>query len=168
MALPLTKGLALGAALFGGLLAGVTANRALVQLPAFERIGVLPWAHLTRAENHGVGAYFYLVIGLIALLTTIGTAIAYRFDQAAHGSRSFPIYSAVVLAVAGAVVTRGILVPAMFSLRAAGDNLLELQRVLSINARWWGVNDLLHLLTFGCNLWALTEVWSGAKRHLGA
>jgi hypothetical protein len=57
MASSVTKGLAVGAALFGGILAGVTANRALVQLPAFERIGVIPWANLTRAENHGIGSF---------------------------------------------------------------------------------------------------------------
>jgi hypothetical protein len=34
MASSVTKGLAVGAVLFGGVLAGVTANRALVQLPA--------------------------------------------------------------------------------------------------------------------------------------
>jgi hypothetical protein len=163
MATAMTKGLALGAAWFGGLLAGVTANRALVLLPAFERIGVIPWATLTRAENHGIGAFFYLVIGLVALLLTAGTAIAFRLDRAAHGSRSFPIYVAVALAIAGAVVTRGVLVPAMFSLRAAGDNAAELQRIFLINARWWGVNDLLHVLTFGLNLWAVTEVWSGPQ-----
>jgi hypothetical protein len=38
-----TKSLAVGAILFGGLLAGVTADRALVQMPAWERIGVIPW-----------------------------------------------------------------------------------------------------------------------------
>jgi hypothetical protein len=62
-----TKSLAVGAILLGGLLAGVTADRALVQMPAWERIGVIPWANFTRAENHGIGSIFYLVIGLIAL-----------------------------------------------------------------------------------------------------
>jgi hypothetical protein len=51
----------------------------------------------------------------------------------------------------------------MFSLKAAGDNTAELQRIFLINAQWWGVNDLLHALTFGLNLWALTEVLSQPK-----
>jgi hypothetical protein len=161
----LTKGLAFGAALFGGLLAGVTANRALVQLPAFERIGVIPWANLTRAENHGVGAFFYPVIGFIALLLTIATAIVFRFDRLAHVLRRLPIYSAPALAIAGATVTRAILVPAMFRLRAAGDDMAELQQIFSINARWWGVNDLIHVLTFALNLWALAEILSSPKRN---
>jgi len=164
MASSVTRGLAVGATLFGGILAGVTANRALVQLPAFERIGVIPWANLTRAENHGIGSFFYPVVGLVALLLTAATAIAFRFDRSARGSRSFPIYTAVLLAIAAAVVTRGVLVPTMFSLRAAGDNAAELQRIFLVNARWWGVNDLLHVLTFGLNLWAFAEILSSPKR----
>lgn len=158
-----TKVLALSAVLFGGILAGVTANRALVQLPAFERIGVISWANLTRAENHGIGAFFYPVVGLIALLSTVATAIASRFDRAARDSPKFPTYSAVVLAIGAAVVTRAVLVPAMFSLRAAGDDAIALQRIFLVNARWWGVNDVLHVLTFGLNLWALTDLWSSRK-----
>jgi hypothetical protein len=46
-----------------------------------------------------------------------GTAIGFRFDAAARGSRSFPSYTAAVLAIAAEVVTQGILVPAMLSLR---------------------------------------------------
>ena len=65
MAFSRTEGLAVGAALFGGLLAGVTANRALVQMPAWQRIDVVPWAAFTRAENLGfVGMIFYPAIGL--------------------------------------------------------------------------------------------------------
>jgi hypothetical protein len=120
---------------------------------------------LTRAENHGIGSFFYLVIGLVALLLTAATAIAFRFDRAAHSSHSFPIYAAVVTAIVAAVVTRSILVPAMFSFRVAGDNATELQRIFLINARWWGVNDVLHVLTFGFNLCALAEVLSNPKNN---
>src|SRR6266700_165123 len=119
MASSVTRGLAVGATLFGGILAGVTANRALVQMPAFERIGVIPWANLTRAENHGIGSFFYPVGGLVGLLLTAATSLAFRFARSARGSRSFPIYTAALLAIAAAVVTRGVLVPTMFSLRAA-------------------------------------------------
>jgi hypothetical protein len=163
MASSVTKGLAVGAVLFGGILAGATANRALVQLPAWERVGVVAWANFTRAENLGTGFVFYPVIGLAALLLTAAVAIAFRFDRAARGSRGLPIYSAVVLAIVWAVVTRGVLVPAMSSLRTAGDNASELQRIFLTVARWSGVNDLLHVLTFGLNLWALTEFWSSPK-----
>ena len=155
-----TRYLSAGAAFFGGVLAGATANRALVLLPAFQRIGVLSWANLTRAENHGVGSFFYIVVGLIALLLTIGTAIAFRWDRSARDLSKLPAYAAATLAVASAVVTRAVLVPAMFRMSAAGDNVAELQRVFLIHARWWGVNDLLHVLTFALNLWVLVKVFA--------
>lgn len=77
MATTLTKGLAVGAALFGGLLAGTTATWALVELPAWERVGAVRWAEFARAENHGVGLIFYPAVGLVALLLTSATAIAF-------------------------------------------------------------------------------------------
>jgi hypothetical protein len=152
------KAVAAGACLFGGLLAGVTANRALVELPAWERIGAIPWATFTRAENHGVGSFFYLVIGFLALLLTVVTAIAFRFDPAARGLRRFPAYAAALLAITYAGITRAVLVPAAFRLRAVGNEGGELQQIFKGVARWWGVNDILHALTFGLSLWAFAEI----------
>jgi hypothetical protein len=51
----------------------------------------------------------------------------------------------------------------MLSLRAGGTNAAELQQIFLSLARWSGVNDVLHVLTFGFNLWALTEVFSSPK-----
>jgi hypothetical protein len=154
MASSVTKGLAAGAALFGGLLAGVTANRALVQLPAWERLGVISWAHFTRAENAGIGSIFYPALGLAALLLTIATAIAFRVDRDARGARRFPIYLALTLAITWALVTRVVLVPAMFRLKSAGDNAAELQQIFLTVMRGSAVNDILHVLTFALTLWA--------------
>ena len=80
-----TKVLAAGACLFGGLGAGVTANPALVELPAWEGLGAIEWAGFSRAENHGVGAFFYLVIGFLAQLSTVTTTIAFRLDPSVCG-----------------------------------------------------------------------------------
>ena len=159
MASSKTRAFAVGAALFGGLLAGVTANRALVELPAWQRIGVLEWANFTRAENHGVGTFFYIVVGFVALVLTVSTAIALRFDCSVRVGR-FPAYAAAVLAIAYAAITRGILVPAMFHLRAAGNDSAALEKIFGVVLRWWAVNDVLHVLTFALTLWALAEILS--------
>jgi len=163
MASSMTQRLAVGAALFGGLLAGVTANRAVVQMPAWERIGVLSWACFTRAENHGIGMVFYPVLGLAALLFTVATAIAFRFDRKARDLRAGPIYAAAALAITWAVVTRAVLVPALSSLGDVGTSAAEVRRIFLHYATWSGVNDLLHVLMFVSNLWALTDVLSGPK-----
>ena len=158
-----TRLLAAGACLFAGVLAGVTANRALVELPAWERIGAITWANFTRAENHGIGAFFYPVIGLLALLSTLATAIAFRFDRSIRSLRRFPAYGAAALAITYAVITRAILVPAAFHLKATGNDGAQLQQVFTTMAHWWGINDLLHVLAFGLSLWAFAEVLTHAK-----
>jgi hypothetical protein len=128
MASSATKGLAFGAVLFGGLQAGVTANRAFVLLPAWERLGVISWANFTRAENVGGGALFYPVLGLAALLFTVFAAIVFRLDRTARGSRRFPAYAAALLAIVWAAVTRELILPAMFALRDAGSGAAPLQQ----------------------------------------
>ncbi len=165
MASSVTKGLALGAALFGGLQEGVTANRAIVLLPAWERLGVMPWATFTRAENVGTGALFYPVLGLAALLFTVSAAIALRLDRTARDSRRFPAYAAALLAIVWATVTRALILPAMFALREVGSDAGQLQQIFITVSRWSGVNDVLHVLTFGLNLWALAVVFSSPQAN---
>jgi hypothetical protein len=160
----ITNGLAIGAVLSGGLLAGTTATRVLVEMPAWERLGALPWAEFSRAENHGIGALFFPLIGLVALLLTIGTAVAFRLDRTMRGTRSLPIYAAVAISLIAAGVTRGAIVPDMYRLRAAGTSAAELQAIFQSISPWWGVNDVLHVMAFGFNLWALIEILSGRQR----
>lgn len=158
-----TKAFVVGATLFGGILAGVTANRVLVQLPAWEDIGLIPWANFTRAENAGTGSIFYPVLGLAAILFTFAAAAAFRFDRATCGWPRRAIYSAALLTVIWSVVTRVLLVPAMFGLRAAGNDVTQLHQIFSTVKRWSAVNDVLHVLTFSLTLCALTTVLSIPK-----
>lgn len=160
MVSPTTKVLVAGASLFGGILAGVTANRALVQLPAWEKIGLIPWASFTQAENSGVGSIFYPALGFAAILFTLGAAVALRLDRAASGWPRLAIYLAALLTVVWAVVTRTLLVPAMLGLRATGNDIFRLQQLFSAVERWSAVNDVLHVITFCLNLWALTAALS--------
>jgi len=165
MASSATKGLAFGAALFGGLQAGVTANRAFVLLPARERLGAISWATFTRAENVGVGALFYPVLGLAALLFTVSAAIAFPLDHTAHGLRRFPAHAAALLAIVWATVTRALILPAMFALRDVGTDSARLQQIFLTVSRWSSVNDILHILTFALNLWVFAVVFSGPKAN---
>lgn len=158
-----TKALVVGATFFGGILAGVTANRSLVQMPAWEEIGLIPWANFTRAENAGVGAIFYPVLGLLAILFTFAAAAAFRFDRATSGWPRRAIYSSALLTVAWAVVTRALLVPAMFSIRTARNDVVKLQQIFLTVERWSAVNDVLHVHTFSLNLLALAAALSVPK-----
>lgn len=157
-----TKTLAAGAALFGGLLAGVTLNRALVELPAWRRLSFLAWAEFTRAESSGFGGVFYPALGLAALLLIIGTAVAYYFDRDKRLGRSAPIYASVVVAIAWASVTRFVLVPKLFELKTATDNALELRQIFLSVELGSAINDILHVLTFMLGLWAVVALCSEA------
>ncbi len=74
-----------------------------------------------------------------------------------------PVYAAVVLAVAALIVTVGLLAPPRLSLKQAGTDIAELQQIFASVDRWWKVKALLHVLTFGSNLWALMTVASAGK-----
>jgi cytochrome c biogenesis factor len=138
-----------------------TATRALVQMPARERLGAVPWAEHTRAEHDGLGVVFYDLVGGIALLFTVATAIAFRLDRTMRRSRRLPIYAAIAISGVAGVVTRMMIVPADFQMRAAGDNAaVELQTIFQHLAPWWGVNDVLHIVAFGFTLWALMVIVS--------
>jgi hypothetical protein len=159
-----TKASAIGAALFGGLLAGSTATRAFVEMPAWERIGVKEWAAFSRVENASAAFLLYPAIGAAALLLTIGTAVALHFDRTARATRRLPIYSAVAVVVVAAVVTRAGVVPALFQLKNTLDDPGLAPGLFQTLAGWWAINDLLHTLAFSLNLWALVEILTGSSR----
>ena len=58
-------------------------------MPAWEHIGLVPWANFTRAENAGVRLIFYPTLGFADLLFTLAAAAAFRLDPATCGWRRF-------------------------------------------------------------------------------
>jgi hypothetical protein len=154
----LTKSLLVGATLLGGLLAGMAANKVLVEMPAWAEVGAIAWASFTRTEDTGLGLILFPVIGGSALLLTVAAAAAFHFDRTAPQSGALPVYAAGVLAVAALIVTVGLLAPPRLSLKQAGTDLTELQQIFASVDRWWKVKGFLHVLTFGSNLWALVAI----------
>ena len=163
MASSTTNALVVGANLLGGLLAGMATNKVLVEMPAWAEVSVLSWTSFTRAEDMGLGLILFPVIGGSALLLTAAAAAAFHFDRTAAQSGAVPVYAAVVLAVAALVVTVGLLAPPRLSLKQAGANVAELQQIFASVDRWWKVKALLHVITFGSNLWALVALLPAGK-----
>lgn len=158
------KGFAIGAALFGGLLAGSTATRAFVEMPAWRQIGVGPWATFARVENAGAGFLLYPIIGASALLLTIATAVAVQLDSTARMSRRFPVYAAAGVAIAAALITRLGVVPALFQLKNTSNDPALAPTLFTTLTGWWALNDLFHIVAFGLNLWALVEILTASGR----
>jgi hypothetical protein len=164
MTFRVTRALAIGAALFGGLLAGSTATRAFVEMPAWQRIGVGPWAAFARVENAETAFLLYPIVGGSALLLTIATAVGVRLDRTAGLSRRAPVYAAAGVAAVAALITRFGVVPALFQLENTLQDPELAPSLFSALARWWAVNDLFHTAAFGLNLWALVEILTASGR----
>ncbi len=49
----LTRGLVIGAIILGGLLAGETVDKSVVQLPSWRQIGPVTWEEFTRSADRG-------------------------------------------------------------------------------------------------------------------
>jgi hypothetical protein len=160
----MTKGFVVGATLFAGLLAGMSANKVLVQLPAWAEVGVLPWANFTQTADQGLGLILFPVIGGVALLLTVAAVIAFHRDRTAPRSGARPINTAAVLAITALIVTVVLLAPSRLGLSRAAGNVVELQRLFASVTRVWQLKALLHVLTFGANLWALATILRDDRR----
>lgn len=158
MASSTTNGLAIGAALLGGLLAGMAVNKVLVQMPAWGEVGQSAWANFTLTADQGLGLILFPAIGGGALISAVGAAVSFHFDPTAPRSARVPVYAAPTLAVAALSVTLVLLAPPRLGLAEAADSGAGLQQTFAIIARWWELKASLHLLTFGSNLWALATV----------
>ena len=158
MASPRTKALMVGATLLGGLLAGMSANKVLVELPAWQAVGVVQWALFTRASDQGVGLILFPVIGGGALILSVAAAVSFRSDRFARRSGAWAVYLAPFLAIIALAVTILLLAPPRLSVLQAGDDATVLQPIAASVARWWDVKAFLHVLAFLANLWALASV----------
>jgi hypothetical protein len=76
MIINLTLILILSATIVTGLLAGASLDKAVVQLPARHRMGVIGFAAFSRANDLGNGLIAYPVLGISAALLTIIAAFA--------------------------------------------------------------------------------------------
>ena len=66
---------------FNGLLAGLSVDKVVVQLPARHRIGAVAYAHYARAADLGNGVVLYPVAGIgAALLTIVAAVVAFAVD----------------------------------------------------------------------------------------
>lgn len=157
----MTRGLVVGATLLGGMLAGVAADRTLIQLPAWRHVGTDAWISFTREADLDRGLILYPAQGLSALVLSVAAAVAFYFDQVSPRSAGAPIYGAALLAIFALLVTRFMLAPDMLSLRHIGNDATVTQAVFSRIESWWAVKAALHVLTFAANVWALTVLSSG-------
>jgi hypothetical protein len=125
---------AMAALVADGILAGLSLDKVIVQLPARRRIGVAAYAAYARAADLGNGIAFYASAGVGAALLTVA-AFAVAVSRGAPGTVTGLLAAAALLSFAhSAMTTRA--APTMFRIGQAGDDQQALASLLARFARW--------------------------------
>ncbi len=146
-------GLLCASALLGGVTAGVSAEKVLVELPSWAEAGAMAWAEFTRAHDTGLRFVYFPIIGGSALLCSVAAALWVRLERGVTGLTVLPAFIAALLAISALLVTVIALAPPRLGLNHASDDVLHdlFARVVAA----WRIKAALHVLTFGANVWAL-------------
>ena len=116
-----------------GILAGLSLDKVIVQLPA-RRIGVAAYAAYARAADLGNGVAFYASAGIGAALLTVA-AFAVAVGLGAPGTVTGLLAAAALLSLLHSAITARA-APIMFRIGQAGDDQQALASLLARFARW--------------------------------
>lgn len=153
MASSLITGLLLGASSFGGVLAGITVDRLLVQHSAFRRLGAEAWVDYSKQADLRAGLILYPLVAITHALLTLGGAIA--ISRSSGLSAAFvPAYSAAALALLGLALTARA-APVMLSLGKAASDAAAHQRAFDKFFFWSLLRGIAQVLAFAANLWSI-------------
>ena len=127
-------GVAMAALAADGILAGLSLDKVIVQLPARRRIGVIAYAAYARAADLGNGIAFYATAGVGAAVLTVA-AFAVAAALRAPGAVTTLLAAAAALSLVHSAAT-GRAAPAMFRIGRAADTETTLAPLLARFARW--------------------------------
>ena len=152
MTIDFTFILILAATALTGLLAGTSSDKAIVQLPARHRMGVVGFAAFSKANDLGNGLIVYPVLGNSAALLTIIAAIV-SFLQSTPLPQAWPLYISALLAILHSVTTARA-APNMLKLRQPISDEALLTETFNRFAKWHNLRAILQLLNFIMLIWA--------------
>ena len=127
-------GLAMAALVADGILAGLSLDKVIVQLPARRRIGVTAYAAYARAADLGNGIAFYAAVGVGAAVLTVA-AFAVAVAVGAPAAVTGLLAAAALLSLVHSAMTARA-APTMFQIGRAGDDQAAMARLLARFARW--------------------------------
>ena len=153
MTISLTLMLILAATIVTGLLAGISLDKALVQLPARYRMGVADFAAFSRANDLGNGLVAYPVLGISAAALTILAALVV-FVQNTSFEHAWPLYLSALLALLHSVATSRA-APTLLTLRQSISDEARLSEIFNRFAKWHNLRAVLQVLNFMMLVWAL-------------
>lgn len=127
-------GVAVAALVADGILAGLSLDKVIVQLPARRRIGITAYAAYARAADLGNGIAFYAAAGVGGAALTVA-AFAVAAALGAPGAVTGLLAAGAALSLAHSAMT-GRAAPAMFAIGRAGDDQAALVPLLARFAAW--------------------------------
>lgn len=144
----MNRKVAIGAAAFGGVLAGATLDRAIVGIPALHRLGPKTWADYSRHADLSVrGAAFYPTLAFGNTILSVATAIAAPKNRAAT--------IAATLSIAGLLLTLKA-APNMLRVRTLSDtDEPALRKAMNGFIFWSAIRGACQVGAFAANLAAL-------------
>ena len=100
-----TRALLIAATVLSGLLAGGNVDRAIVAMPAWEKVGASAWAAFSRHADLGNGLVLYPLEAIGAFLLILLAAVSLYLDRMARARIMLPLCTALALAAAGLLCT---------------------------------------------------------------
>lgn len=138
-------GVTLAALVADGLLAGLSLDKVIVQLPARRRIGAVAYAAYARSADLGNGVAYYAALGVGAAALTIA-AFAAAAARGSSGTVTGLLAAAAALSVLHSIAT-GRAAPVMFKIGRAEDTQAALAPLLARFARWSAARAALQAAT---------------------
>jgi hypothetical protein len=136
------------ATIMNGLLAGLSLNKSVVELPAGRRMGSLAFSQFSRAADLGNGLPFYAALGLMTPAITILAAALVVL-----GGSPSPLWSglgiaASVFSIAHVGVSAGA-APNMLRIGRLGNDVGALDEAYRRFRSWQDARAVLQVATFG-------------------
>lgn len=129
-----------------GFLAGADLDRALVAMPAWQRVGAIEWAMFSRHADLANGLILYPFEAIGGVLLMIGAIASFR--AAGNGQRATMrlLYIAVVLAITGLLLTIKA-APIMLGIRNLSDPVALKQAFYGF-LFWGNLRSVFQIATF--------------------
>ncbi len=138
---------------FSGFLAGASADRYLVQVPAWRHLDVMTWAEHSRHADLGNGRFWYPLLAFGTTGVSIAVAIGVRAGTLVVAGVALPVYLAGSFSTVGLALTV-FAAPQLLRLRNPQDQPTTVRSFLLFH-RWGLARAAFQIIAFPINLWAL-------------
>jgi hypothetical protein len=148
----------IAATAMSGLLAGASADRYLVQVPAWRHLDPMTWAEHSRHADLGNGRFWYPVLAFGATALSIVATFGVKAQSVSISGLALPVYLGALLSGAGLGLTV-LAAPNLLRLRSPKDRTTT-ETAFHAFHRWGLLRAVCQIAAFPVNLWAL---WALAR-----